>query len=131
MQIGSCVSACDTGFYPLGSVCTTCPVNCSSCVSALSCTGCSNGNYLDLNSCVATCPSQRPIADASGKCSTCTDAFCVTCDLNNICYSCYFPRLLVQGTCQASCPVDYVVSSNGTACVYSPTTTTNTTTIIN
>lgn len=74
------------------------------------------------------CPSQRPIANVNGSCSTCTDTFCVSCNASNYCSACYFPRLLVQGSCQTACPANYVVDSNGTTCIYSPTTVINGTT---
>ena len=128
LQINTCLSACDIGFYAFGTTCTVCPTNCSACISALSCTGCSGGTYLDMTSCVIICPSQRPIANVNGSCSTCTDTFCVSCNASNYCSACYFPRLLVQGSCLTACPVDYVVDSNGTTCIYSPTTVINGTT---
>ena len=128
LQDISCVTNCSVGYFPLGTVCTLCPTNCSACISNLSCTACTNSNFLYISSCVSVCPAIRPIVDASGTCSTCNDTFCLSCNSSNYCFSCFFPRLLVQGTCQTACPTDYIIDANGTGCTYSPNTNTNSTT---
>lgn len=120
LQGTNCRSNCSLGFYALGSVCTACHSNCSACSSALICSACAPDFYLYLSTCLDSCPSQRPVINVNGICSTCTNTYCISCNSSNYCFGCYFPKVLVQGSCVDSCPNNYVLDSNGTACLYSP-----------
>lgn len=120
LQGNACKSVCNVGYYPLGGLCLICPGNCSACVSNVSCTACTNSTYLYITACVTACPSARPVVDINGVCSTCTDVYCSQCDSSNFCSLCYFPRVVVQGSCQTGCPTDYVLDTAGTSCLYSP-----------
>ena len=56
----------------------------------------------------------------NGSCSTCTNVYCISCNASNYCSGCYFPQVLVQGTCMSSCPTNYSLDTSGTKCEYAP-----------
>jgi len=76
-----------------------CPVNCSSCISNISCLSCSTG-YLGPTQLCGDCPSRYFSNSLTKTCILCPYD-CFTCDINRNCLSCSSAdqRVLLNTTC--------------------------------
>jgi proprotein convertase subtilisin/kexin type 5 len=136
LELTSCVTACDSGFYIYGQVCyLQCPVgtftvsstySCSACVApcltcsdATTCLICVTGYFLEGNNCLTVCSSIYRFANStSGNCETCPNP-CITCAYQNNtmkCLSCAVGYLFNGSSCVFICPWgDYGFFLNGTS----------------
>lgn len=121
LQLTSCVSSCDAGFYLYGSTCyLQCPVGtytlsssytcqicvspCLTCNNATSCLTCVSGYFLEGSTCALNCSSTYLFANVtSSVCESCPNP-CVTCQANGTNVTCL------------SCASGYLF--NGTSCVF-------------
>ncbi|XP_032808666.1 R-spondin-2-like [Petromyzon marinus] len=74
-QVGTCLSACPSGFYGLRgtnmSKCAKCKVdNCEMCFSNTFCTKCTEGYYLHKGKCYNTCPEGFSTANQTMECTS-------------------------------------------------------------
>lgn len=113
---GVCYAACPNVTYTSGLSCIACDasVNCNTCINtATTCTSCLGGLYLDLNSCTATCPSQRATIDlVHNECVASCPSYLRT--VGGTCVFCANGTYLFNSICASNC-------SNGTgASLYYP-----------
>ena len=125
LQLSTCVSSCDSGFYLYNGTCyLTCPSGtftltasyscqlcvspCLTCSNSSACLTCVNGFYLEGTSCLSTCSSTTVFANATSQiCESCPNP-CVTCQVVNStavkCLSCTTGYLYSNGSCLYVCP---------------------------
>ena len=103
--VGTCVCPDGTFFDPTVSNCVPCPLGCSTCTNATTCTSCSTGYYPDPTS--GLCPNCMLVMS---NCTACTNAtFCTDClpgnqAINGIC---------VPTTLPQPCPAGQFLGPNG------------------
>jgi hypothetical protein len=124
LQLSTCVSSCDSGFYQYGRTCyLSCPsgtytvtssYSCSACVSpcltcssSTACLTCQSGFFLEGSSCLSACSSNYLFANSTSQaCESCPNP-CVSCSLSNgtvRCLSCAEGYLYSNGSCVYTCP---------------------------
>jgi hypothetical protein len=107
---------CAAGKFFDGSKCVDCTAPCTQCVSPSSCLACgydSSGKTLLLYNyaCYSKCPDGT--LQQGVICVNCSTS-CKTCALDiNTCTSCATGRVLYNGTCLSSCPLDTTVNLSG------------------
>lgn len=112
----SYTGTCAAGKFFNGSKCVDCTAPCTQCVSPSSCLACgydSSGKALLLYNytCYSTCPDGT--LQQGVICVNCSTS-CKTCALDiNTCTSCPTGRVLHNGACLSSCPLDTTVNLNG------------------
>jgi hypothetical protein len=104
---GSCLS-CGDGFYLSSGKCMACTLNCLSCLSPTSCSGCVSGFFLTSSlTCSVNC--QIPCATCSAsnptKCSSCIAGY----TYNSFSFSCT-PQTSCNGACSV-CPIGYLLQT--------------------
>ena len=116
----TCTSACNTGFFLVGTTCTPCDTNCTQCItSSKNCTACSASPtlyYLELtfDICVTSCLAGEFANAGNQQCNTCTSP-CATCTTTaSSCLSCVSGTYLHSATCLSTCPVGSHLANNGT-----------------
>ena len=143
----SCISSCLSGEYSLNNLCVACPVQCSTCQSAIHCTSCQsvNGvNYYLTSSyvCAVNCPSStfanvnnNNCDPCDSSCQTCVQSAtkCLTCNSNNYyigtLYSCsssgcpagqyYANNSYICARCNSNCAQCSYTSTTCTLCTFS------------
>lgn len=85
-----------------------CHPSCKTCNgSAILCTSCPKGTYLQAQACVSSCPQGMWPSKKSGSCEDCTEG-CASCSEANICKKCQTQpdhRLVLhKGKCYSKCP---------------------------
>lgn len=125
LQLSTCVSTCDSGFYLYNSTCyLNCPSGtftltasyscqlcvspCLTCSNSSACLTCVNGFYLEGINCLNTCSSTTLFANTTSQiCESCPNP-CVTCQVINStavkCLSCATGYLYSNGSCLYVCP---------------------------
>ena len=112
----SCLALCPGTYYNLSNVCTQCPTDCLSCVSANNCTSCNTGLILYNGLCYASCPPSVPYL-VNNECVSCDIANCKTCS-NALCGSCQAGYLLIQYLqCIQNCPSGQTYNASILECV--------------
>ena len=136
LQLSSCKSSCDVGFYlfsrtcyltcPDGTYtvsanysCTNCVSPCKTCQNATSCLSCVSSYFLEGNKCLSSCSNSSLYPNSTTSvCETCPNP-CVTCQLvnNSIeCLTCAEGYLFSGGSCRYICPWGYYGTHlNGTS----------------
>ena len=118
----SCGTTCTTGTFimnnstntcdPCNSICLTCSITTTNCLS------CSSPNVFYNGSCLSACPSGGTLAPLNGVCTPC-DSTCLTCSLTvTNCTTCNISSanpFLMSNQCLTACPPNYYnVSVTGT-----------------
>ncbi|XP_061578613.1 proprotein convertase subtilisin/kexin type 5 isoform X3 [Cololabis saira] len=104
---GRCWSNCPEGFFETSEAsCEACDSSCLTCDETKSqCLSCTDGHYLESGSCRLNCSLQTyPAAD--GTCRRCPP-HCEVCSDDRTCFKCTFLYLMLNGVCEATCPMGY------------------------
>ena len=109
-SIQICVANCLAKMYPETLIspvtCTNCKTPCETCISQLLCLSCLSGFfYLGNNSCAASCPPEKTVANnLTNTCDNCS-SICLKCaGTKNNCTACAPPSAYFNGSCAAQCP---------------------------
>jgi proprotein convertase subtilisin/kexin type 5 len=125
---GTCIAACDSGYYPdtnqSPTLCVICVGPCVTCTTQTACLSCNSTTYLYGTSCVTSCPSLTSVNDSSSrKCLPC-DSVCASCSiLTSNCTSCASTAALYLGSCVNPCPTPLVVKNGQCVACDSPCAT--------
>ena len=113
VQAPRCLSGCGSGYIVTDKThkrCRKCPETCGDCNIQGECTTCQPGRYLNVSTCVHTCPHGFYGNTDSQKCMPCSVACdgCFPGKRNDSCQRCNVdavPELYLDGTtCRTSCP---------------------------
>jgi len=113
----TCMSACPSGYFVNGTICSLCIAPCLTCLNATACSTCNATTiYYSLNnSCISGCPTGY-YNDSSGNCTLCVLP-CLTCTTATSCLSCA-TNYLYNSSCinASSCPAGTFANSSTNAC---------------
>jgi len=139
---GQCLDNCPDPYYNLNGVCEHCPIGCSKCDGANSCSACDAGYFLSGTACLEckpecatcsslevcntcepdfvfydhTCPETCPLGtfDLNGKCEDCADG-CTECTGLQACSLCEDKYYLLAGICN-DCNTECATCTSQTQC---------------
>jgi len=117
-----CLSQCPLTHTNVGNECVRCKSPCGSCEegrieSCLSCDNTGGKQFLHGTNCVAECPVNTTLHEASKACKDCKEG-CRLCDSfdTSLCRLCAEGQALLEGECYEECPKTHIKSADGTAC---------------
>ena len=108
LAYSSCFSACPSGMYASGNICTLCPQGCGSCINSTACLTCTTGFYLFDNQCLRSCPpmyypfindlTNSNTNEIGNVCMACQSG-CMRCSDANTCLMCTNDYYFFNFTC--------------------------------